>query len=127
MTAIGKDFPVRVHAFLLSSERRASSAAISPADTLCLDIFSPRPGDSDVASQVDRLSSNETNIAQRSVPIVVGAADGSATSCMVASRVGGKRPHAAKSPGATTTSWDLEKDDVHADPTTLSGKADTAG
>ena len=54
MTMIGKDFPVRVHAFLLSSEKRASSAAISPAGTLCFDIFSPRPGDSDVASQVDR-------------------------------------------------------------------------
>jgi hypothetical protein len=27
MTMIGKDFPVRAHAFLLSSERRASSAA----------------------------------------------------------------------------------------------------
>src|SRR5712675_1352413 len=61
MTTIGKDFPVRAHAFLLSSEKRASSAAISPADTLCLDIFSPQPGDSDVASQVDRLSSNETH------------------------------------------------------------------
>src|SRR4029077_20360073 len=46
---------------------------------------------------------------------------------MVASRVGGKRPHAAKSPGATTTSWDLEKVDVQADPTAISGKADTAG
>ena len=68
MTTIGKDFPVRAQAFLLSSEKRASSAAISPADTLCLDIFSPRPGDSDVASQVDPLSSNETNIAQRSAP-----------------------------------------------------------
>ena len=75
MTRIGKDFSVRAQAFLLSSEKRASSAAISPAVTLCLDIFSQRPGDSDVASQVDRLSSNETNIAQRSAPIVVGAAD----------------------------------------------------
>jgi retron-type reverse transcriptase len=35
---------------------------------------------------------------------------------MVASRVGGKRPHAAKSSVATTTSWDLEKDDVQVDP-----------
>src|ERR1700683_2491170 len=73
MTTIGKDFPVRAHAFLLSSEKRASSAARSPADTLCLDIFSPPPGDSDVTSQVDRLSSNEMNIAQRSAAIVVGA------------------------------------------------------
>jgi hypothetical protein len=75
MTMIGKDFPVRAYAFLLSSEKRASSAAISPADTLCFDIFSPRPGDNDVASQVDRLNSNEMNIAQRSAPIVVGATD----------------------------------------------------
>jgi hypothetical protein len=75
MTTIGKDFPVRAHAFLLSSEKRASSAAISPAETLCFDIFSPPPGDSDVANQVDRLSSNEMNIAQRSARIVVGATD----------------------------------------------------
>src|ERR1700741_3479539 len=64
MTIIGKDFPVRAHAFLLSSEKRASSPATSPADTLCFDIFSRPPGDSDVTSQVDRLSSNEMNIAQ---------------------------------------------------------------
>src|SRR5271166_1319239 len=56
-------------------QKRPSSAAISPADTLCFDIFSPPPGESDVTSQVDRLSSNEMNIAQRSVPIVVGATD----------------------------------------------------
>src|ERR1700678_3382656 len=46
---------------------------------------------------------------------------------MVASKVGGKRPHAPKSPVATIASWDLEKDDVQADPTAISGKADTAG
>src|ERR1700729_1052411 len=68
MTTNGKDFPVRAHAFLLSSEKRASSAAISPADMLCFDIFSPRPGDSDVASQVDRLSSNEINICAKIGP-----------------------------------------------------------
>ncbi len=55
MTIIGKDFPVRAHAFFLSSEKRASGAAISPADTLCFDIFSPPPADSDVINQVDRL------------------------------------------------------------------------
>src|SRR3984957_7481818 len=99
MTTIGKDFPVRAHAFLLSSEKRASSAAISPADTLCLDIFSPRPGDSDVASQVDRLSSNEMNIAQRSARIVVSATDLSATFCIVASRVGGKATSFCQSAG----------------------------
>src|SRR5580700_3179146 len=41
---------------------------------------------------------------------------------MVASRVSGKRPHAPKSPVATTASWDLEKDDVQADPTAISGR-----
>jgi hypothetical protein len=30
-------------------------------------------------------------------------------------------------PVATIASWDLEKDDVQADPTAISGKADTAG
>jgi len=30
-------------------------------------------------------------------------------------------------PVAIIASWDLEKDDAQADPTTLSGKADTAG
>src|SRR5271154_6654501 len=46
---------------------------------------------------------------------------------MVASRVRGKRPHAPKSSVATIAPWDLEKDDVQADPTAISGKADTAG
>ena len=34
MTMIGKDFPVRANAFCLSSEKRASSAPMSPAGTL---------------------------------------------------------------------------------------------
>src|SRR5580704_15103794 len=50
MTMIGKDCPVRANAFCLSSEKRDSSAAMSPAETLCFDIFSPPPGDSDVIS-----------------------------------------------------------------------------
>jgi hypothetical protein len=54
MTTIGKDFPVRANAFSLSFEKRARIAAMSPADTL-----SPPHGDSDVISQVERLSSNE--------------------------------------------------------------------
>ena len=41
---------------------------------------------------------------------------------MVASRVGGKRPHAPELPVATIASWDLEKDDVQADPTAISGR-----
>jgi hypothetical protein len=32
---VGKDFPVRANAFCLSSEKRASSAPMSPADALC--------------------------------------------------------------------------------------------
>ena len=36
----------------------------SPAATPCFDIFSPLPGDSEVINQVERLSSNETKIAQ---------------------------------------------------------------
>jgi hypothetical protein len=60
---IGKDFFVRANAFSLSSEKRASSAAMSPAETLCFDIFSPPAGEIDVINQVDRLSSKETKMA----------------------------------------------------------------
>src|SRR5208283_2623263 len=108
MTTIGKDSPVRAHAFFLSSEKRASSAAISPADTLCFDIFSPPPGDSDVISHVDRLSSNETKIAPRSVRIAVGASGRSATVCMVSSRVGGSNLTLPKCRSLSTPPWDLE-------------------
>src|ERR1700686_662254 len=76
MTMIGKDCPIRANAFCLSSEKRDSSAAMSPAETLCFDIFSPPPGDSDVISQVERLSSNETKIAPRLVRIAVGFSEG---------------------------------------------------
>jgi len=50
MTMIGNDFPVRANAFCLSSEKRAISAQISPASTLCFDTFLPSPGDSEVIS-----------------------------------------------------------------------------
>ncbi len=89
METIGKDFPVRAIAFCLSSAKRASSAATSPAGTECFDIFSPEPGDRDVISQTDRLSSNETNIAARLVWIAVGASARSAAVGMVVSRMGG--------------------------------------
>src|SRR5271157_1126686 len=89
MTTIGKDFPVRSDAFRLSSEKRASSAATSPARTECFDIFSPEPGDSDVISQMERLSSKEMKIAARLVWMAVGAAGRSAMAGMVVSRVGG--------------------------------------
>src|SRR5271155_5099387 len=88
MTTIGKDFPVRSDAFRLSSEKRASSAATSPARTECFDIFSPEPGDSDVISQMERLSSKEMKIAARLVWMAVGASGRSAMVGMVVSRVG---------------------------------------
>jgi hypothetical protein len=46
-----------------------------PAVTLCFDIFSPFPGDSDVISHVGRLSSNETKIAPNCVRIAAGSSD----------------------------------------------------
>jgi hypothetical protein len=75
MTTIGKHRPVRVRAFLLSSAKRANIPATSPVTTACLDIFSPPPGDSEVISHFDWLSSNETKIAARSVRIVIGPSD----------------------------------------------------
>src|SRR5271165_6559797 len=71
MTMTWKDFPVRANAFCLSSDRRANSAAMFPADTPCFDILSPPPGETDVINQVERLSSNETKIASRLVRIAV--------------------------------------------------------
>jgi hypothetical protein len=47
-----------------------------------LDYTLQKPGDSDVIIQVDRLSSNETKIAPRSVRIAVSAWGRSGTTCM---------------------------------------------
>jgi hypothetical protein len=44
---------------------------MSPLGTECFDIFSPPPGESDVISLLERLSSNETKIAPRSVRMAV--------------------------------------------------------
>jgi hypothetical protein len=49
------------------------------------DIFSPPPDDSEVISQLERLNSNETKIAPRSVWIAVNGSDLSATTFMVSS------------------------------------------
>jgi hypothetical protein len=48
---------------------------------------------------------------------------------MVSSKNGWQQPfHLVRESIATSnTPWDLEKDDVQADPVTLPGKADTAG
>ena len=69
--------PVRAGALRLISEKRASKPAMSPAPTPCLDIFSPPPGESEVTSQFDRLSSNETKMAPKCVRIAAGSACGS--------------------------------------------------
>jgi hypothetical protein len=51
---------------------------MSPPRTVCFDIFSALPGDSEMTSQVDRLSSNETKIAPRSVRTTAGTSGRSA-------------------------------------------------
>src|ERR1700674_1295818 len=108
MTTNGKTFPVLARAFSRSRAKRSSSSATSPPRTTCLDIFSPPPGDSDVISHVDRLSSNETKIAPRSVRIAVGASGRSATVCTVASRIGGSNLTLPKCRSLSTSPWDLE-------------------
>ena len=59
---------------MASSEKRASRAQMSPPGTVCLDILSPPPGDNDVMSHFERLSSNETKIAPISLRMVFGMA-----------------------------------------------------
>jgi len=59
---------------LLPELRKArQQRADVPAGTLCFDIFSLPPGNSDVISQVERLSSNETKIAPRLLRMALGA------------------------------------------------------
>jgi hypothetical protein len=71
MTMIGQLLPDRVVTLRLSSANRANSPARSPAFTPCFDIFSPLPGERDVISQVERLSSNDAKIAASCVRIAV--------------------------------------------------------
>ena len=107
MTTIGKDFPVRSDAFRFSSEKRASSAATSPARTECFDIFSAEPGDSDVINQIERLSSKEMKIAARLVWMAVGASGRSAKVGMVVSRVGVRNLTLPERWSLSTSPWDL--------------------
>ena len=72
-SSLRTNFPVRARAFCLRAENRVHSAQISPARTLCFDIFSPPPGDSEVINQLERLSSIETKIARRSLRMALGA------------------------------------------------------
>ena len=110
MTTKGKTFPVLARAFFRSCAKRSSSPATSPPRTACFDIFSPPSGDSDVISHVDLLSSNETNIAPRSVRIAFGASGRSATVCMVVSRVGGRNLTLPERRSLSTSPWDLDQD-----------------
>jgi hypothetical protein len=81
-----------------------------------------------VISQLERLNSNETKIAPRWVWIAVNGSDLSATTFMVSSKMDGSDPHFdAESIASHNMSWNLEKDDVQADPVTLPGKADPPG
>jgi hypothetical protein len=81
-----------------------------------------------VISQLERLNSNETKIAPRLVWIAVNGSDLSATAFMVSSKMDGRDPHFdAESIATHNTSWDLEKDDVQADPIVVSGKVDMDG
>jgi hypothetical protein len=73
MMIVGNSRPVRAVAFCLISANIASTAPTSPAGTECLDSLSPTPGDSDVISQVERLSSSETKIAPRSVRMALSS------------------------------------------------------
>src|SRR4051812_29571675 len=77
MEMIGNICPVRACAFSCNCANRVSRPATSPPRTLCFDIFSPAPGDREVISQTERLSSIETKIAPRLVRIAVGSDPGS--------------------------------------------------
>ena len=59
---------------------------MSPAFTVCFDIFSPAPGDNDVTSQVFRESSNDRKIARRSMWIAIVASGRLAVMGMIGSR-----------------------------------------
>ncbi len=65
------------------------SPARSPPGTLCFDIFPVPPGDSDVTTQRDRLSSSETKIAPGSVRIAAGVMIAGQGVFMAVSRAGG--------------------------------------
>src|SRR3954468_11446643 len=98
MTMIGKSRPVRTAALRLSSANRCSRPATSLAETECLDIFSPAPGDREVISQALRDSSIETKIAPRSVRIAACAGRGASLS-IIGSRVGASATSLSRSEG----------------------------
>jgi hypothetical protein len=54
-----------------------------------LDIFSPPPGDSEVSSHFERLSSIETKMAPRSTRMAAGLSDKLVRASMIFSKVSG--------------------------------------
>ena len=56
---------------LCEPQNSINSPEMSPPGTECFDIFPPPPGEREVTSQVERLSSNETKIAPRSIRMAV--------------------------------------------------------
>src|SRR5882762_5025278 len=106
MTMIGNVFPVRAKTFCLRTEKRVRSAQISPAGTLCFDIFSPPPGDSEVISQLERLSSIETKIAPRSLRTASDVSWRLDITCMVVSRVGDCNLTLPERRSLSTAPWD---------------------
>src|SRR3954453_15190071 len=73
MVTTANDWPVRTLALSRRLPKRLNKPSISPADTEYFDIFSPPPGDREVISQVDLLSSKETKIAHKSVRTAIAA------------------------------------------------------
>src|SRR4029079_3712363 len=84
-----------------SWDKRARSAGMSPLGTACFDIFSPPPGESEVMTQVERLSSRDTKIALRSVRIAACSSGRGERACMVTPAWGVQHPHLAKERDAT--------------------------
>ena len=88
---IGWLVAVCVNALRLSSASLASKPETSPDLIWRFDIFSPVPGDSEVTSQLERLSSSETKIAPSCERIAAVSVRGGQTSS-VASRVVDEQP-----------------------------------
>ena len=78
-----------------------------PARTECFDIFLAEPGDSDVTSQMERLSSKEMKIAARLDWMAVGASCRSATAGMVVSTVSVRNLTLPERWSLSTSPWDL--------------------
>jgi len=87
---------------------------------VCFDIFSPLPGESDVITQLDRLSPNEMKIgAKIGARIAVRCFEsGQLQIAWVVSRLGDKQAHSARMPVVSIASWDLESRDADADSVT---------